>query len=361
MVPRMLLHRGPGGGGIPRSKLIARFEAFGRGEWLQQVAASEACDDKAAVARQRQGRRGQQDTIENRTRRAEMLVQLGELSSARQALEGPSLAPGTEATLSKLTDETKRPCRPWEPLLRGVVGHAPVTPFDLDEKLFLRCLRSSRKGAAAGPSGMTTDNLRPLFKAGEMFARAEIPDTVIQMAKIGRMTALSKLHGGERGIVAGDDFRRLVARTMAQQLSTAVSAATAPHQCALSTRAGCECIAHVLQGLTEMDPRATVTSIDGVSAFDLISRGVMMSGVLQVDGAARLCHLFACSMEHCLNTLGKIPAAPCTESPKVKAANKATTSCLCSSPWVTRVRLKQLALSCGQGSASSLILTTSTW
>ena len=31
MIPRMLLHRGPGGGGILRSKLIARFEAFSRG------------------------------------------------------------------------------------------------------------------------------------------------------------------------------------------------------------------------------------------------------------------------------------------------------------------------------------------
>ena len=44
----------------------------------------------------------------------------------------------------------------------------------------------------------------------------------------------------------------------------------------------------------------------------------------------------------------------------MKAVNKATHSCLCSSPWVSTVRLKQPALSCGQGSASSLILTTST-
>ena len=91
------------------------------------LSASEACDDKAAVARRRQGRRGQQDTIENRFRRTEMLVQLGELSSARQALEGASLAPGTEATLTKLTDECKRPSRPREPLPREVVDHTPVT------------------------------------------------------------------------------------------------------------------------------------------------------------------------------------------------------------------------------------------
>ena len=38
---------------------------------------------------------------------------------------------------------------------------------------------------------------------------------------------------GVQGIVAGDMVRRLVARTMAQQLSKAVDAATAPFQCAL--------------------------------------------------------------------------------------------------------------------------------
>ena len=58
---------------------------------------------------------------------------------------------------------------------------------------------------------MTTEHLRPLldewssvqvlFKAGEVFGRAEIPDTVIQMVKMGRLTALSKLDGGVRGAV----------------------------------------------------------------------------------------------------------------------------------------------------------------
>ena len=45
-----------------------------------------------------------------------------------------------------------------------------------------------------------------------------------------------------------------------KQLVEAVMAATCPQQYALSTRAGCECIG------------STVTSIDGVSAFDIISR-----------------------------------------------------------------------------------------
>ena len=60
--------------------------------------------------------------------------------------------------------------------------------------------------------------------------------------------------GGIRGIVAGDLLRRLVARTMAQQLEPAIERATAPFQYALTTRAGTECVAHVVQALTDADP-----------------------------------------------------------------------------------------------------------
>ena len=56
MLHRMLLHRLPGGGKIAKSKLIARFEAFNRGEWINLVTASELCDDKAASARGRASR-----------------------------------------------------------------------------------------------------------------------------------------------------------------------------------------------------------------------------------------------------------------------------------------------------------------
>ena len=70
---------------------------------------------------------------------------------------------------------------------------------------------------------MTTEHLRPLHDD----ARAQIPDVAVRMVRLGRLTALSKPDGGVRGIVAGDVIRRLVGRTMAQQLSQAVEAATA--------------------------------------------------------------------------------------------------------------------------------------
>ena len=92
--------------------------------------------------------------------------------------------------------------------------------------------------------------------------------------RLGRITALEKPSGGIRGIVVGDFNRRLVARTIAQQVSEDVQKATKPFQFALSTRAGCECVSHVLQTLLEMDENTTLLSMDGVQK-------AMMEGLLQ--------------------------------------------------------------------------------
>ena len=101
--------------------------------------------------------------------------------------------------------------------------------------------------------------------------------------RLGRMTALQKPSGGVRGIVVG-----LVGRTMAQQMSDAVKAATAPFQYALSTRAGTECIAHALQAISELNPETTILSVDGIGAFDLISRKAMLEALLTVDGGSQV-------------------------------------------------------------------------
>ena len=111
---------------------------------------------------------------------------------------------------------------------------------------------------------------------------------VMKAILLDRMTALSKPDGGVRGIVVGDFLRRLVARTLAQQFSQAVLEATSPFQFALSTRAGTEAVTHALQAHTSLDENATVVSIDGVGAFDLISRNAMVSGLMAMENGDRL-------------------------------------------------------------------------
>ena len=118
---------------------------------------------------------------------------------------------------------------------------------------------------------------------GRSFARGQVPVDILPLIRLGRITALRKPSGGIRGIVVGDVFRRLVARTIAQQINPAVERATAPFQYALTTRAGVECVAHVIQTLTDVDPEATVLSVDGVGAFDLISRASMLEGLQGIE------------------------------------------------------------------------------
>ena len=43
-----------------------------------------------------------------------------------------------------------------------------------------------------------------------------VPESVVQIVKMVRMTALSKPDGGVRGILAGDVFRRRIAWTAKQ-------------------------------------------------------------------------------------------------------------------------------------------------
>ena len=140
---------------------------------------------------------------------------------------------------------------------------------------------------------MTSGHFFPLFRnphdsvllreLAQEFARTEIPQFFFFLRR-GRMIALTKRSSGIRGNVVGKILRRLVVRTMAQSLGSLWKTGTAPHQDALTTRSGCELIAHALQGFTDLDPEATVMSVDGVGAFDLISRASMMSAVRNAPG-----------------------------------------------------------------------------
>ena len=158
----------------------------------------------------------------------------------------------------------------------------PVRPLELDKEGFLQNLRKARRGAAGGPSGMRTEHLRPLLdnvedsnklpEIAQAFAQAQIPDEILSALRVGQLTALGKPNGEVRVIVVGDVVRRLITKTTSDQLMTRFETGTKPFQCALSTRVGCESIAHTVQTATDNDARATVLSKDGVGAFDLISR-----------------------------------------------------------------------------------------
>ena len=76
----------------------------------------------------------------------------------------------------------------------------PEVPFELDQALLVRNLKSARRGAAGGPSGLTAEHLRPLLdseaycdKFGflcQALAQARIPHEVLSAVRMSRITAL---------------------------------------------------------------------------------------------------------------------------------------------------------------------------
>ena len=122
----------------------------------------------------------------------------------------------------------------------------------------------------------------------QAFARAEVPADVMQALRLGRMSAFPKDDGRIRGIVAGATMRRLVCKAVARQYASRFLEATAPYQFALQTKAGTEALAHTLRFLAEQDHEAVVMSLDGIGAFDHVSRAAFMS---KVASSPSLCSL----------------------------------------------------------------------
>ena len=126
--------------------------------------------------------------------------------SAWLALEGDTIALGNRQTLNALQDPERRPLVPREALPASIHQHIPQVEIDLEQDRFSANLRSARRGAARGPSGMTADHIKvvleserdciSLWRMCQEFARGHIPAEILQVVRIGRMTALQKPQGG---------------------------------------------------------------------------------------------------------------------------------------------------------------------
>ena len=87
LFPRMMLHRSPTGGGVPKAELVTRFDRFALGQWRGLVVASKKCSEDASMLMLRRRCREVQNQEERRALRAMKFVRI-ELSSGRQVLEG---------------------------------------------------------------------------------------------------------------------------------------------------------------------------------------------------------------------------------------------------------------------------------
>jgi len=289
--PRLLLAPTSNKGEEGKAELTKRMERFLRGEW------PELLEETALASAPRNPRRHAEDedqaqAEERKLETACQKVRQGEVSRAREHLTTSGLAPGKADTLAELTDPARRPRVLSQAIPEHVLNHAPAAAFALNRDQLFSCLSTARKGRAADLFGTRLEHLRVLLDSGtnwehfvrmaEAFSKGETPQEVVELMKLGRMTAPKKRDGRARGIVIGCAFRRLVGKTMARQCAGLFQRATAPYQFALQTRAGMDACSLAPWALTDADPDLVVMSLDGVGAYDHVRRAAFLQA-LQED------------------------------------------------------------------------------
>ena len=148
---------------VPKWKLRERFAQFVDGRSMGPIVSSKEAAVAASNPKARRTRR-YPDSLERVAERARAMASLGELSSARLALEGEAIARGDEATLAALRDRRRRPPEPREPILEEVISSQPHSSRSTRIGFCTMC-EVQKKGATAGPSGMTCDHLMPVGTA----------------------------------------------------------------------------------------------------------------------------------------------------------------------------------------------------
>ena len=112
---------------------------------------------------------------------------------------------------------------------------------------------------------MTSDHLYPLececdssmiHEFASTQARADVPDEIVDL-----------IRDRENHRVAA-----VVREASLSPVTSSVVAATVPCQVALSTKAGCEWVLHVIQALADTDATTAAVRIDAVGAFSTIRR-----------------------------------------------------------------------------------------
>jgi len=294
LLPRMLLSRSKERGDDGKLEFFSRFRSFQRGDWVKLV------QQARLPKRKKQAQRAGLD-VEAKLRAAEQRARLGELSHARQELVGTPLAPRTMETYYKLADPSSRPQQPRSlERLQQICQFQPVNAVELEYGRFIANVRSAPRGKSGGLSGMRNEHLKclvfsprledskALYYVANTFARAQIPEAIRKGIALGRMTALAKGASKVRGIAAGDTFRRVVAKTLAQQFAQEFDEACSPFQFALSTRAGTDCVGHALREVSNQYPGKVIISLDGIGAYDHIDRAQMLESLVALPNACSL-------------------------------------------------------------------------
>ena len=120
--------------------------------------------------------------------------------------------------------------------------------------------------------------------AAQLLANADVCTNVAQAFALRKMIALQKSGAQRRvrGIAGGDTLRRRVAKTLAKQFGADFAEACAPRQFGVATKAGSDCIIHLLRAESDGDEHRVIISLDGVGAYDHARRATMLRRLHQL-------------------------------------------------------------------------------
>ena len=231
---------------------------------------------------------------------ASKLVKKGQLSKAASVLTSHGLAPMNDETKAALTDPEKRPRDAYEPLPQ----YPATAPVVLDPERIKENIRSVKKSSSPGRAGLRGEHLRLLLDTDSgtfellcqilnYIANADVPDHVKMALRLGSLTPLRKVDydgtaRGVRGICTGHLLRRIVARTLAQKHRQEIEEATSPEQLAMGSRSGMDLATLTARSALELDPDLVLISIDGVGAYDHISRKAMFDALNELPAAREM-------------------------------------------------------------------------
>ena len=108
----------------------------------------------------------------------------------------------------------------------------------------------------------------------QLVAHARIPRDAARALVLGRLIALRKLNGSMALLLVTSPAPVFLPSKRPKPSKRLAS----PFQFALSTRAGAESVVHFLAAASELNPEATIVSVDGIGAFDTMSRRSMLQG-----------------------------------------------------------------------------------
>ncbi|CAK0864133.1 unnamed protein product, partial [Prorocentrum cordatum] len=192
LASRLLLSKPKGTDAEGRQELLERAQRFRQGDWLALL--HEANTTAGARAAPRPATEEQQQ--ERRREQACAHVRNGNPSRGRQVLTAAAIAPGNGETLNRLRDPARRP----PTLSRRLPANLDraTDRARLDKTKFLACLRSAKKGTAAGPSGVRVEHLKPLLEheesmdllgfAAAALAEARVPSPIARALALCKMT-----------------------------------------------------------------------------------------------------------------------------------------------------------------------------